>query len=323
MRTLNLVQGNAAMKARFSFGALAMIALALLAVPAEAQAVKGSYIYTLSGFTGPIRQDWSRVAVDRERSEVYALYQNNVRIFNASGMELYQFGDDLDLGQVLDVAIDERGDILLLTFRDSRSVIVRCDYRGRPQSEITVNGLPDRFRDFVATRMAYQDGRFYLAATMGLTAVITDRDGNFTNGFDLFRLFELEEKDRGAVELGGFGVDRDGNMLMTVPVLFRAFVLSPKGVLSQFGKPGGAPGRFNIVGGIARDSKGNLLVVDRLKGSVLVFNPKFDFVGQFSNRGYKSGELVFPEDLAIGDGDRVYVTQAGRKGISVFRLTYQ
>jgi DNA-binding beta-propeller fold protein YncE len=301
---------------------VAVVATVILPVSAQSQAIRGSYIYTLSNFTGPVRQDWSRVSVDRERNEVYALYQNTIHVFNDAAMEVYRFGDDLDLGHILDMAVDERGDVLLLTYRDSKSVIVRCDYRGRPQAEITLQA-PSEFGEFVPNRMAYHRGRLYLASTSGLMLAIADPDGNFVDRFDLFRLFELEEKDRGVTELGGFSVDTDGNVLMTVPVLFRAFVLSPKGELASFGKAGGAPGRFNIIGGIARDSKGNLLVVDRLKGSVLVFDRKHQFVTQFASRGYRPGELVSPNDLAIGNGDRVYVTQAGRRGISVFRMTYR
>ncbi len=294
----------------------------LVSVPAESQPVSGTYVYTLSSFTGSIRQDFSRVAVDRERNEVYVLYQNVVRVFNDSGMEVYQFGDDADLGDIVDVAVDEQGDILLLAYRESRMAIVRCNYRGQPQSEIVLKGLPRDFSDFGPNRMLVQRGQFFLASTVGLKVVLADREGNFKKGYDLFRLFELEEKDRGNVDLGGFSVDADENILMTVPVLFRAFVLSPDGKITAFGKPSSAPGGFNIAGGIARDRKGNILVVDRLKGSVLVFDRTLAFLSQFSTRGYKPGQLIFPADLTIDDRDRVYVTQMGRRGVSVFKLTY-
>ncbi len=297
-------------------------ALVFVALPAAAQPVKAGYIYTLSGFTGPIRNNFSRVAVDRERNEVYVLYQNTVRVFNESGMEVYQFGDDLALGQIVDLAVDEPGDILLLVYRERGTVIVRCDYRGRPRSEITFKGLPQAFSDFGPNRMAFRRGTFHLVSTMGLKVVLVDRDGNFTKGYDLFPMFELEDKDRGNVEIGGFSVDAQGNILMTVPVLFRAFVLSPDGTMTMFGKASGAPGGFNITGGISRDSKGNFLIVDRLKGSVQIFDPQFAFVTQFSTRGYKPGQLIFPEDLAVDGRDRVYVTQMGKRGVSVFTLQY-
>jgi DNA-binding beta-propeller fold protein YncE len=236
-------------------------------------------------------------------------------------MEVYQFGDDLVLGHILDMAVDEPGDILLLVYRErAGNVIVRCDYRGRPRSDITLKGLPREFSGFVANRMVYRDGTYYLLANMGLKLVLAGRDGAFVKGYDLFPMFELEEKDRGNVEISGFNVDAQGNTLMTVPVLFRAFVLSPAGTMTWFGKASSAPGGFNILGGIARDSKGNFLIIDRLKGSVQIFDANFNFVSQFSTRGYRPGQLIFPADLALDARDHVYVTQMGRRGVSVFTL---
>lgn len=311
------------MTSRSIVATLVLAASALVAASAEAQAVKGSYVYTLSSFTGAIPYNHSRLAVDRGRNEVYVLYQNTIRVFNESGMEVYRFGDDLDVGQLVDVAVDDRGDVLLLAYRDSKPSIIRCDYRGRVQAEIALQGLPREFARFAPNRMVFEHAQLFFASSMGLTLIIADRSGTFTKGYDLFRLFELEERDRGAVELSGFSVDREGNVLMTVPVLFRAFVLTPDGTLQSFGKAGGAPGRFNIAGGITRDSKRNFVVVDKLKGAVLVFNPKFDFVTQFAAYGKKPGELTFPDEVVIDNGDRVYVTQMGKRGISVFKLAHQ
>lgn len=314
------------MTARRLSAALAVLAAAVgaAAVPAgpAAAQVRATYLYTLSTFTGPVPYNHARLAVDRVNNEVYVLYQNTIRVFNESGMEVHRFGDDLGLGHIVDLAVDDRGDILLLAYRDGQPSIVRCDFRGRPRSSTWLTGLPRGFSGFSPNRLAAQLGRLFLASTMGLQVVVADRDGAVTAAHDLFRLFQLEEKDRGAVELGGFAVDRDGNVLMTAPVLFRAFVLAPDGTLSAFGKAGGGPGRFNVVGGIARDGRGHLLVVDRLKSAVLVFNPKLDFVTQFAGRGYRPGELIFPDDLVVDAADRVYVTQAARRGVSVFKLTF-
>jgi hypothetical protein len=237
-------------------------------------------------------------------------------------MEIYQFGDDLDLGQIVDVALDREGDVLLLTYRDSRSAIVRCNYRGEPKSTIELKNVPAEFSDFSPNRMIYRQGSFYLASLLGMMLVIADRDGNFTKGYDLLPLFELEEKDRGNVEISGFFVDADANVIMTVPVLFRAYILSPDGAVTWFGKPGGAPGRFNIVAGVVRDSKKNYLVVDRLKCAVLVFDRNVNFTKQFGIRGYRPGDLISPNDIAIDNQDRIYVTQMGKRGVSVYALNY-
>jgi len=289
-------------------------------------AVKGAFIYSLSNFTGTIPYSWSRVVADKERNEIYVLFQNTIRVFNDSGMEIYRFGDDLDLGHIVDVAVDKNGDIILLTYKQSQGQpvceIIQCNYRGEPKSTIELKDLPSQFSNFFPTRMVYQDGDLYLASLMGLNLLIADDQGNFKKGYDLFSLLELEEKDRGNVEIYGFNVDREGNILFTVPTLFRACILSPDGKINWFGKPGSTAGKFNIVAGIVRDSRGNYVVIDKLKCSVMVFDKDFKFLSQFSERGYKPGYLIAPDDIAIDNRDRIYVTQTARKGVSVFKLTY-
>jgi hypothetical protein len=306
---------------------LILVILAMMVYPFSAQAaVKGAFVYNLSNFTGTIPYGWSRVVSDKERNEIYVLFQNTIRVFNEFGMEIYRFGDDLDLGHIVDVAVDKNGDLLLLAYKQSEGQpvgeIIQCNYRGEPKSKIELKNLPSQFSKFLPNRMVYLDGDIYLASLMGLNIVVADHQGNFKKGYDLFSLLELEEKDRGSVDIWGFSVDREGNILFTVPTLFKACILSPDGKLNWFGKPGSASGRFNIVAGIVRDSKGNYLVVDKLKCAVMIFDQNFKFISQFSERGYKPGYLIAPDDIAIDKGNRIYVTQGARKGVSVFRLVY-
>ena len=286
-------------------------------------AVTGAYLYNLSNFTGIVPYYWTRVSVDRERNETYVLFQNLVRVFNEFGMEVYRFGDDLDLGHILDVAVDKAGDILLLSYRDPSNYSVhRCNYRGEPISKIEIKNLPPEFSNFFPGRMIFRNGTLYFASLMQLIIITTDLNGNFKKGYDIFSLIELEEKDRGNVEIIGFSVDKNGNILFTIPVLFRVYILSPEGKVTSFGKPGGAPGRFNIVGGIVADSKGNYLIVDKLKSAVMVFDKNYNFLNQFGYRGFKPGNLIAPDDIAIDSQDRIYVTQGRKRGVSVFMMTY-
>jgi hypothetical protein len=300
---------------------IAILLVAFL-VPSPAEAMKAAYLYTLSSFTGPIPYNHSRLTIDRVRNETYVLYQNTVHVFNDSGMEIYRFGDDLDLGYIVDVAVDDAGDVLLLAYKDSRGEIVRCNYRGEPTSRMQLTGLPSDFDDFLPNRLVHQGGRFYLASSMGLKVVVVDPDGAFRKGLDLFALFEIEEKHRGSIEIGGFSVDTDGTILTTIPILFTAYAVSPDGHVRSWGRPGGAPGRFNIVGGIARDNRGNYLVVDRLKAAVIVFDKHMNFVAQFGSRGPRREHLLFPEEIVVDGSDRAYITQLGNRGVSVWKLTY-
>jgi hypothetical protein len=90
---------------------------------AAAERVRGGYLYTLSNFTGPIRDlNSARVFVDKERIETYVIYQNLIRVFNEMGMEAYRFGDDLDLGRIFDGAIDKDGNIKVRTEEISKNL---------------------------------------------------------------------------------------------------------------------------------------------------------------------------------------------------------
>ncbi len=298
-----------------------LLFLVLFSIPNESQAVKGTFLYSLSDFTGSVPYNWARVSVDKERNEIYVLYQDTVRVFNNAGMEVYRFGDDLDLGHIVDVTFDPMGDLFLLSYKESKFAIIRCNYRGEPQSNIELKNLSPQFVGFSPTRMIYQDGHFYLENYGDMRVVVTDKEGNFQRGYDLIPLLELKEKDRGNVEIAGFSVDKEGNILVTVPVVFKACVISPDGTFNWFGRPGSISGKFNIVAGIARDSRGNYLVVDKLKCSVMVFDKDFNFLTQFSSRGLKPGDLIAPDEIAIDDSDRIYVTQTRKRGVSVFKVT--
>ncbi len=284
--------------------------------------VSATYLYSLSNFTGKIPYSTTRISVDKNKGEIYVIYENLLKVFNPAGMEIYNFGEDLDVGQILDLAVDPNGDLLLLTVKDSKETLVQCNYRGDPVSRRDLKNLPPEFSGFVATRLVCQGDSLYFASGEGMKIVITDLEGNFKKGYDLISLLELKEEERGNMEILGFGVDGNGNILFTIPVLFKAFMLSNEGKIAYFGKPGGAPGKFNIVSGIVRDSKGNFLVVDRLKSAVMIFDEKFNFVTQFGYRGLKPENLLAPDEIAIDSNDRIYVTQGRKNGVSVFKLTY-
>lgn len=288
--------------------------------------VTGSYLYNLSDFGGNIPYDWSRLAVDRERDEVYVLYKNYINVFNSSGMQVYTFGDDEYLGHIIDVAIDRKGDILLLVYENTKTpVLIHCNFRGVPASKKEISDLYPEFPGFRPNRMIYRNGNLYLASTRQKKIVVTDPDGNFREGYDIEPMLELSEEEKKKVidiEMIGFSVDSDGNMLFTIPVLFKVFILSPDRKLAYFGKPGGAPGKFGILGGVIRDSQGNFIVTDKLKATVMVFDRDYNYITQFGFYGLRPENLVAPDDIVIDRDNRLYITQGRRRGVSVYKLTY-
>jgi hypothetical protein len=309
-----------------------LILIAIVFVVANSSSAQGqvkwTFLYNLSDFTGPISYNWPRVRVDHEANETYVVYQNFIRIFNQTGMEIYNFGDELDLGSIVDLALDQNGNILLLSHKWSESTqkidyeITRCNYRGEPISRIEMKNLPSEFSKFLPNCLVYQKGNLYLASLSSMVVVVTDTNGVFREVYDIRPLLELDEKEKADAMMVGFSVDREGDIFFTIPPIFKAFKLSPDRKIAFFGKSGSGPGRFNIVAGIVPDNTGNILVVDKLKCAIMIYDNNFNFLAQFGSRGWSPGYLIAPDDIAIDSQDRVYVTQAGKKGVSVFKITY-
>ena len=301
--------------------------MTMLALPALSNAaIQASFLYTLSDFTGPILIGGGLLFADKDRNEAYVVYQNVVRIFNENGLEIYRFNEDNNLGRLTALAVDRDGTIFFLSYDDRGVyVIIRCNYRGEPKGRIELAGLPSDFADygkFSPNLMAYREGQFYLADARTLRIAVADRNGQVQKTYDLISLLDLKEKDRGDNEMGGFSVDSEGNMLFTVPVLFSATVLSPEGKVQNFGQAGSIPGKFGVVSGIIADNKGNYLVADKLKSVVSVFNKGTQFLMEFGGRGNGPADLIVPDMLAVDGSDKVYITQGGNRGVSVFKLIY-
>jgi DNA-binding beta-propeller fold protein YncE len=306
--------------------------LMLLMLP-EAPAFAGvtsSFRYSLSNFSGPVRSQWARLAVDRERNEVYALdrHNNDIRVFDQHGMEIHVFGEDFT--STADIAIGEDGDIFVLTARYRESTIHLCNYRGQVVSEISIRNIPASFADFRADRLVYRKGSLYLADSNRMIAIVADATGSFKTGYDLkatLARLPSEEDEEGKrlqeIAINGFDADDQGNILFTIPSLFAAFRLSPDGNLEGFGRAGSGKGKFGVVAGIAADEKGYVYVSDRLRCVVLVFDRDLRFQTEFGYRGDRPSNLIVPDDVDIDSEGNVYVAQAANRGVSVFRVAFE
>jgi DNA-binding beta-propeller fold protein YncE len=287
-------------------------------------AVRTSYLHQLSDFTGPIRLDVVEVAVDDVRQETYVCDRANrsIRVFNDAGMETYRFGDDDRIGAIYDVAVLKNGDLLLLCYREAATAfeLVRCDYRGEPIGRLSVSGLPRDLGEFGPTRMFRREQKLYLADLNAMKVAVTDLEGQFQAGFDLGSLIGMDPQKVANSGMRGFCVDAQGNLYFTVPVDFRVYRLAPDGGLASFGQAGSAPGKFGVIDGVTVDQDGTIYVADTLKSTVSVFNREFRFQVEFGYRNEGPGGLLGPKNLAVSSDGRLFVSQQGRRGVSVFRV---
>ncbi len=287
----------------------------------------GSYLFDLADFTGSIPFGSVAVSLDDERNEVYVcdMSQRSVRVFNDQGMEIFRFGENEDMGAMYDLAVQENGDILLLSYRrniDTEAVLIRCNYRGEPVARFGISGLPEEFSRLRPYRLLLHEGRLFLADLHNMLVVETTLDGTFVEGHDLGASVGFSRQEVASAGMGGFDIDAEGNFLFSVPVMFKVFRIAPGGEGKGFGEAGSTPGKFGVVSGIAAGRNGEIYVVDTLRCVVMAFDANFRLLTEFGYRHAGPGGLAAPRGLAVSKSEKVYVTQSSKRGVSVFRINY-
>ncbi|QXE85615.1 hypothetical protein KP003_14645 [Geomonas nitrogeniifigens] len=296
----------------------------LPAAVANAESVTATYLYSLSDFNGVMPYSGARTFADEARGEVYVVAGGGVDIFNSSGMLIYHFDYDRELGGVYDAAVDEQGRILLLSHKENEYRIVQCNYRGEPQRSFPLRNLPPEFEAFRPGRMVYRAGEVYLADQGGMYVAILDPEGRFLRGYDIATLYQFNDRQRMENGIEGFMVDNNRNMLFVVGALGRAVIQSPDGTIKEYGKRGSGAGKFGVPGGIAEDRFGNILVTDKLRGVIMIFSKDFQFLREFGFRGTRPSNVIVPNEITVDTAaGRVYVSQMRRRGVNIYQLTYQ
>jgi hypothetical protein len=290
------------------------------AAQAVTSSVRVSFLHSLSNFDGVIPFAGVGLAYDAGNRELYVVGDGVVRVFNDSGMEIYVFGNAEELGTPVSVAPLPSGDLLVLSWLREKLTISRCNFRGEFIGKFELHDAPAEWSDFTPSGIWYANGKVYLASLSAMKVLVADESGRYEWSRNLGPLLGIAPDSPEHAGLSGFSVDAKGNMLFTVQTLFRAFTLSPSGTLREFGAKGSAPGKFNVVSGIAADERGNIYVTDLLRCVVLVFNSDFKFLVEFGYRGRTPGRLTAPHAVVVGNG-KAFVGQNAARGVSVFRIT--
>jgi DNA-binding beta-propeller fold protein YncE len=298
-------------------------ALVVMAVacPAASLAFTASYLYPLATPTGSIKTSAATLIPDPFNKELYVVADGLVHVFNTSGMEVYEWPQDEELGSVTSVAPMENGDILVLRRMPGRSFLVRANYRGNIVAELPVDGLQaETDAGFDPSNILYGKGKLYVVDLWNKRKILVVdlAEGKVTSTIDLAAKFGLEgtASDYG---VDAVSMDGRGNLLFVVAPLFKVFVMAPDGSVTNFGRSGSAPGKFGIVKGVTTDDAGRIYVADILKSAVIVFEPDFKFIGEFGYRGQHPGSLLSPRDLVFSEG-KLYVSQQARRGVAVYQI---
>jgi hypothetical protein len=321
----------------FQAVAIALASLALTAGEASApdapRPLKVSYLYNLSNTQGDVPSNFATISYDPKNDELYVVSRESraIRIFNEAGMEIHKFGGDLTLGWVRGVVALENGELLALSsVEDGATALIRCDFRGQVIERVQLKNIPASLGGFGPDVLHAALGKVYLLDSKSMKVVVIDYDGNALASYDLHSLVfgkngpdlsEFSDRNPDDDEIQGFSVDRKGNILFTIPTLFRAFVVTTDHKISSFGQKGSRPGKFNLAGPIAADERGYIYIADMLRCVVMVFDENHTFVTEFGGRGLSPGRLVLPSAMVVGN-DKIFVSQARNRGVAVFRASW-
>lgn len=302
-----------------------------------------SYVYRLSDFSGPVPSLWARLTVDSQHGEVMTLNRRNsaIQIYNDVAMQIFSFGETLNLASANDIAADASGGLFIL-YRFPAGKVLHLDYRGEPVNHFAIDATLTGYGNFQPDLIDFRHDRLFLADSGGMKMVVVDLDGQVLDRFDFRDMITTQiradqasaelrpsqqkkiEEDLHALQgasLTGFSVGADDSVYFTVATIFSAYRLSVSGRLEGFGIPGGAPGKFGVVAGIVANRSGDIFVADRLRCVVLRFDRNFDFINEFGYRGDDPQNLIVPDDIALDERQgRVYVSQAANQGVSVFNV---
>lgn len=89
-------------------------------------------------------------------------------------------------------------------------------------------------------------------------------------------------------------------------------------VVGDYGRNGGAPGKFDLPFGVGIDRDGNLLVSDTGNNRIQKFSPRGRLLAIWGREGTGPGEFKLPREIAVDSQNRYFVTDEFNSRIQVF-----
>lgn len=289
----------------------------LMAGPADAGLVM-RYEGTLAGvmdMARPVRP--SSVTVNPVSGEVCVTDEGGqaLLVYNTRNINIFQTGNVADISNPRDGAIELWGGFVCLdTDEAGRRSLRRLNYLGEPLSfEVerpTESWSPSHL-------IVARDGGLITLDDFG--GILAKHDGE-TGKLLWFRSI-VDDPQADQLILGRPAEAPDGRIFVPGGEERRVLVLSESGeYLSSFGVAGTAKGGLAFPIGVAFGLRGTILVLDRMRHTILAYDQEFRFLGEYGTLGARPGNFYHPVAIAALPDGRLWVAQGFEGRVQSYRF---
>ena len=333
-----------------------LLSLSLL-IPARALSISTfKYETTLRLTAGPVGKTRpTSVTIDPIQGEVCITdeRQASLHVLNNADIELFRTSTIAQLSYPGDGCIDQLGRLVCVDRAGAGVFTIR---------RLNVYGEPDLFTpeqpclNWIPTHLIItRDGNYLTLDSRNAVLAKHDcRDGH------LIWQRTIAETGSDDLHLGRPAEAPNGQLYIPGGNLRRVLVLDSNGYLNtSFGEFGSAQGYFSLPVAASFTPQGGLIILDRMRHKLMVFQPQYElisdlpnemenseqfsqpvslvlgrmlqrimsykyehrFVSEFGSMGSAPGQFYHPVAIAADKGGRVYVTQGFQGRVQVFRYT--
>jgi sugar lactone lactonase YvrE len=263
------------------------------------------------------------IYVDPLTHELYVADAGNGRIviFDAQGRFDFAFTDPEHLTTPKQIAVDSMGHIFVLAESQGEKLTV-FDYDGTFLRDLPLKDpSTGKTLSVVTFTMDAQD-RIFAATCQPVHLWVLRADG--TPLYDVALFTDLDKEARDQQMLGSLSII-NGDLIIPMPTLASVARCTLDGKLVRaFGISGGGGfGELAFPVAAASDGQGGILVLDRMRHTILQFRDDGTYVQERGGFGESPGWFYMPNSLAAGPDGLCYVGQWFNNRIQGVRLTAQ
>ncbi|RJP77760.1 MAG: hypothetical protein C4524_07670 [Candidatus Zixiibacteriota bacterium] len=260
------------------------------------------------------------VRFDPRRQEVYIADTGHDRIVILDSRGVYQFeiGNDERLRTPTDVAVDPDGRLYVLGSPVQGSFLQVFDYNGDYLGPFRFHGGPDSGSFELNSLALDRDNRLHILDCRGGRVLTYDLSGRFLHQFSFLK--ELGADPDRELTLGSLAVYGD-RLLIPAPMAGTVLCYTTLGAsVGAFGYRGGGYGELSFPVAAAMDGRGNVLVLDKHRHTIIGFDSYGKIIGEYGGMGTGPGWFYHPNAMLVDARDRVWVAQGLNNRIQVLQL---